>query len=523
MGAKDDQAKTHREIERKFVMAANGALPDLTSIPGVARAGDAEVNELDATYFDTATRALTAHGVTLRRRTGGGDAGWHLKRKARGGSSDERSELRVPLDASADEDTVPDELAREVRGLTRGRPLEPILAMHTERREHPLCDADGATIAVLADDLVAVRRPHDDDEPKRWHELEVELVDGDPSFLDAVTEVFEASDIHPATWPSKLRHGLELLGDDAVAAMTTTSVSTPGPKASVGEVLQAHVQKYVGVIVDGDAALRAADPEAVHDVRVACRHLRSALATYRPFLDRARTDPLRVELKWFGQVLGAVRDADVLGARLVHAARALPVELQLGPVVDRLDTELRRRHERAFTEATRVLDEPRTYALLDALDELAATPPFADGADRRARKALVPVLTKEIRRVRRAGDAVDEAEREDERLAALHELRKTAKRARYAAESAAVVFGPPAEELATRMEDLQDALGEHQDTVAARAELRRIGALVAGHPGENGFSFGVLHEREARASEVALAPLDRLRRRATKRPFDPSR
>jgi CHAD domain-containing protein len=520
MGAKDDKAKTHREVERKFVMAANGALPDLGTLPGVARAGDGEQNELDATYFDTATRSLTARGVTLRRRTGGGDAGWHLKRKSRGGSSEERSELRVPLEASADEDTVPDELAREVRGLTRGRPLEPVLAMHTERHEHPLFDADGATLALVADDLVTVRRPHDDDEPQRWHELEVELVDGDPAFLDDVTTVFEASGIHTATWPSKLRHGLELLGDDMA---TMTPAPPPGPKATVGDVVQDHLRTNVAVIVDRDEALRAGDAEAVHDVRVACRRLRSALATYRPFLDREQTEPLRDELKWFGQVLGAVRDADVLGARLVHAARELPAELQLGPVVDRLDTELRRTHEHAFAEATRTLDEPRTYALLDALDALVSSPPFVDGADRRARKALVAVLTKEIRRVRRAGDAVDDAENEDERLAALHELRKTAKRARYAAESASVVLGPPAEELATRMEDLQDALGEHQDTVTARAELRRIGALVSGYAGENGFSFGVLHEREVRASDAALAPLGRLRRRATKRTFDPAR
>jgi CHAD domain-containing protein len=100
---------------------------------------------------------------------------------------------------------------------------------------------------------------------------------------------------------------------------------------------------------------------------------------------------------------------------------------------------------------------------------------------------------------------------------ALHELRTAAKRARYAAEAVEPVFGGRAERLAERMEDLQEVLGEHQDSVGARAMLRELG-VVAHLSGENGFSFGLLHEHEATASRTARAELDRLVRRATDRP-----
>jgi hypothetical protein len=77
----------------------------------------------------------------------------------------------------------------------------------------------------------------------------------------------------------------------------------------------------------------------------------------------------------------------------------------------------------------------------------------------------------------------------------LHEIRMMAKHARYAAESASPVVGKPARRLAGRMRTLQDVVGEHQDSVAARALTAR--ALCAAHMGdENGFTYGVMDSAE---------------------------
>src|SRR5918911_176170 len=118
------------ETERKYDVPAGFALPDL---PGAA---EAETFELDATYFDTDDLRLARNRRTLRRRSGGGDAGWHLKTPGAGSS---RTEHRLPLDGEA----VPEELQTEVRAIVRGRSLRPVDLDTIERR---LLDA-GATPA----------------------------------------------------------------------------------------------------------------------------------------------------------------------------------------------------------------------------------------------------------------------------------------------------------------------------------------------------------------------------------------
>ena len=76
-------------------------------------------------------------------------------------------------------------------------------------------------------------------------------------------------------------------------------------------------------------------------MRVATRRLRSALATFRPLLDREQTEPLREELKWIAGMLGAARDAEVMQERLTGLLSEQPVELVIGPVQQHIDRELR--------------------------------------------------------------------------------------------------------------------------------------------------------------------------------------
>jgi hypothetical protein len=63
----------------KYDPAAGTQLPDLSGLPKVDRVTGPERQELEAIYFDTADLALAAGRINLRRRTGGDDAGWHLK------------------------------------------------------------------------------------------------------------------------------------------------------------------------------------------------------------------------------------------------------------------------------------------------------------------------------------------------------------------------------------------------------------------------------------------------------------
>ena len=127
-------ADTKREIERKYESDDSG-LPDLTGVAGVASVVDKGVAHLDATYYDTPDERLAAAAITLRRRTGGSDAGWHLKFPVAPGV---RDEIRAPLS-----DTVPRSLAGLVRSRVRDAELRPVVRLLSDRDVRDLIDAAG--------------------------------------------------------------------------------------------------------------------------------------------------------------------------------------------------------------------------------------------------------------------------------------------------------------------------------------------------------------------------------------------
>src|SRR3954470_13620124 len=109
----------HLEVEDKYDVEAELALTGLDRLPGVALVAAPVEQELEATYFDTPRLALAGFGVSLRRRTGGEDAGWHLKLPVENG----RQELHEPLDGT---DDVPASFVDVVAGLCGDEPLQPV-------------------------------------------------------------------------------------------------------------------------------------------------------------------------------------------------------------------------------------------------------------------------------------------------------------------------------------------------------------------------------------------------------------
>ena len=497
----------YSEVERKFDADPGALLPDLSG--AAAAVSEAVESQLDATYFDTADTRLARYRITLRRRTGGDDAGWHLKLPA---GLDERTEVRLPLGRATRK--VPVALAREVRALVRDRPLVPIAVLHTTRIERRLLDGDGNTLATIADDTVVGQRLADGAvQESTWREVEVELVDGDRSLLDAVSSQLQAGGLTPSGSSSKLAR---VLGDIVQPTPEAEAMSSAG-RATAGTVVLAHLREQVDKLVMHDRGARVDEPDAVHQMRVATRRLRSAFATYRPLLDRERTDPVRQELKWLGLVLGRPRDTEVLHWRLRDLVATQPGELVLGPVAARVDLELRDRHRAAHADLVAALDGDRYFRLLDALDTLLADPPLTARAGKPARTQLPALVGRAADRVDRAARAVAHDRTPQERNQGLHEVRKSAKRARYAAESAVPVSGKPATRLAEAMEALQDVLGEHQDSVAAQSLLLEL-AMAAQASGENGFTFGLLYAQErTRANDARRAYATALRRASTRR------
>lgn len=191
------------ETEQKFDVPAGFAVPTLTG-PGVASMTPPDVLHLSATYFDTAGLRLAAAKITLRRRTGGTDPGWHIKLPV---SADTRRELHFPLDEGEHE--VPAPVAAEVARWTGGEPLRPVARLETTRTIRRLIDPAGQVLAEVADDAVTGSRP-DPADPARWRladqwrELEVELVSGHRNLLNAAAGQLRAAGAEPSRSASKL-------------------------------------------------------------------------------------------------------------------------------------------------------------------------------------------------------------------------------------------------------------------------------------------------------------------------------
>jgi len=170
----------------------------------------------------------------------------------------------------------------------------------------------------------------------------------------------------------------------------------------------------------------------------------------------------------------------------------------VGPVKGPIDEELNAVYKDAFDQVIAELDGERYLRLLDALSDFVADPPYTERAHAEARRELRRRVAHSLGRVERAFAEVDAADSSDQRDLHLHEVRKSAKRARYAGESVTDVFAARARAFAGRMEDLQEALGAHQDSIVARHTLFEL-AERADQEGESGFTYGVLHGLQAAA------------------------
>ncbi|WP_338676661.1 CHAD domain-containing protein [Streptomyces sp. SCSIO 30461] len=520
-------ADTKREIERKYEATGDTRVPDLSGHAGVADVVDRGVAELDAVYYDTAGLRLAADGITLRRRTGGGDEGWHLKFPVATGI---RDEIRAPL-----ADALPRTLHALLRSRVRDEALLPVVRLLSSRKVSHLADADGELLAELSVDSVRAERLGGEGGTASWTEIEVELADdADPSVLDAIGERLRKAGIRPSSSASKLARALAETGparssatqpvpvaDTSAPLRSTREADTaPGrrdkgrtapkaPKAAetvrdrgarskrkhAGEFVLAYLREQRDALVALDPAVRRDLPDAVHQMRVATRRMRSGFKTYRKIIDRAVTDPIGDELKWLAGELGVARDQEVLADRLLSRIEALPRPLLLGPVRGRLRTWGTAHRAGARRRSVAVLDSKRYLALLYALDALLDEPPLLKAAVADPSTALPKAVIKDYERLAHRVEHALALPAGHDRDLALHEARKAAKRARYAAEAATPALGKPARRLARRMKAVQTVLGDHQDSVVARSTLRDL-AIQAHAAGEPSFTWGLLHGQE---------------------------
>ncbi len=457
--------ETH-ERELKLAVPTGFALPD---IAGEKLGPDT----FTSTYHDTADRALARAGITLRRRVQNRRGLWQLKLPGEG----ERLELEV----SGGPGAPPAELDTLLVGVLRGRALAPVAALRTTR-EGVRARENGRSVADVTIDRVSVlegRRVRE-----RFVELEVEALAGGAGALPDLERVLLDAGATPGDGRSKAFRALGYFPLEPLA---------PPRWAPAREHVRALLAVQVGELIAHDPGTRlGADPEELHQVRVATRRLRAVLRAAAPLLDPAWTESLRAELAWLGGALGPVRDLDVLLERL----RAEIVDLE--PSERRAAESLLRRLEDEHGSARAAMLDALTsarYAELLTRLEAAAVAPRAQAAD----VSLRDIAAGEFRKLRKAVRALPSDPPDD----ALHAVRIRGKRARYAAELAEGVVGKPAGRFVTDAKSFQDVIGEHQDAVVAEERIR--GLLAPSDDPRAHFAAGRLVERERERRRQARA------------------
>jgi len=268
----------------------------------------------------------------------------------------------------------------------------------------------------------------------------------------------------------------------------------------------AALRAQVAHLREQDPRVRQQLPGAVAQMRVTTRQLRSTLHGFARVLDPERTRPMAENLKWLGAQLADARDTETLVEQLRHDVRALPKDLIVGPII----AELRQAMGRLATEGAQTIatavTSARYQALHDGLDQLLADPPFTRRADGLALEELPHSLATAVRKLERRLAQAQALAPGPERDEALHEARKADKRLRYMTEVLIPLVGAPAHGLHRQSVQLQQLLGDYQDSVVARQMLRLL-ATEAHAQGHNAFTYGLLYACEHLRAEQVLRQL----------------
>ncbi|MFE3176312.1 CHAD domain-containing protein [Amycolatopsis sp. NPDC059090] len=454
--------------ERKYELSLKARVPQLAG-KGITQEAPAE-HKLAADYYDTKDFQLARAGIALRRSSG---TGWCLRLPFAAGTG---QELRFPLGEDA---KVPAPVATLVRAFTLDRKLRPVAQVRTDRFTHRLTDASGRTLATLADDHVTAEVLGGQElRLDRWRELDVELAaESAPELLDRLDRSLRKRGAESAWWPSKLQR---LLGDDTADARGSR------------EALPAYLREHFERLRRADLGFRVGADDSVHQLRVAARKLRSALQTFKPLVGKKKAVAVAEELKWLGGELAPARDAEVSQVRLESCLDVVPSELVFGPLRQYLTRDYARTSQTELARAAEALSSTRYVTLLRSIAALLdQMPPVR-------KKRLRKPMRKTARKLYQA-TAATEGLSGVELEKALHNVRKKAKRARYAADAVRPVFGKKLRTWRKNVKAVQQTLGKHQDSVVDREALRHF-AIDGFSENQNTFTFGLLYGRDEAAA-----------------------
>ncbi|MFE1599981.1 CYTH and CHAD domain-containing protein [Methylobacterium sp. ID0610] len=491
-----------RETELKLEFETSD-LATLSGHPLLGAAG--EEARLTSVYFDTEDRRLSEAGFTLRVRSDGTRHVQTVKGAGTGAGLFDRPEWEWVIDGAEPdlgplgETPVADLLGRKVS-------LKPLFSAAVERSVRAV-ERGGSQIEIALDRgrITAIDGAPDRIAP--ISEIEFELKGGTATDLFALARDLGTSVPLRLGVMTKAERGFALLS----GRLDRSSKAEPvrlDPAMSAGEAFQAIAQSCLRHMRRNEEALLAhRHAEALHQLRVALRRLRSAFSLFGDLVDDARSPGLRADIKRLSEPFGLARNLDVFLASTLPAERERrPDEAGLLNLEKHLEGERMRAYEAVVTTLN---SAEWRLLLIDLVAWLDAGPWLAPGAPRAARRDgparafATDELERRRRKVKKRGRNLGELDPH-----ARHEVRIAAKKLRYGAEFFGSLYPKPKavkrhKTFVGALSDLQDCLGDLNDIATAHTLTE---TLTRGAPDSTVFAAGLTAaDTEERAAKLLSA------------------
>ena len=460
------------EVELKLAASAadvpklKHALVNMTPISAGAP------SRLVSTYYDTPDLALKRRGLSLRVREQGGRFTQTVKSGDPGSSDvlrrgeweDELAEGHPDPQAAQSGEHLPEGVADDLR---------PLFATDVTRTTFAIKPAAETRIEAAIDQGEIRAAGNGEIEP--ISEIELELKSGDPAALyDVALRLLDVAAIRIEP-RSKAERGYRL-GDEAEAAPSVVHAAPVilDPAMTVEAALQEIGRACLMHMLHNETAALEMNPEGVHQMRVAVRRIRSAIAGFKQLLPAADRRRISSELGWLVDILGRARNFDVFATELLLPARA---ELAHEAGIDDLAAALDRERTAAYARAERAILSQRHAAGMLRLSHWFEARGWRDGQAPQSALLTSPIGDLAPRLLDRRWRQLQKRSKRFGRLTApqRHKLRIAAKKLRYTMELLGSLFDQDdLQRFMKRLKRLQDDLGYANDVSVARDILLEL-------------------------------------------------
>jgi triphosphatase len=401
-------------------------------------------------------------------------------------------------------------IGERIRELIGERTLTTLFKASTRRERQHLLEA-GSDLALAEVDLDETSIEVPSGGSQQLKRVEVECINATPAALEPfVMQLRDAAQLEPVGM-SKFRAGLKAAGLDPAGQIEPArlEISATQPFA---ETQFALLRRYFAVVLEKEPLVRAGSPLAVHEMRVAARHLDVLLRLFSGYGPRwAATS--RGTLRTLNKALGAVRDCDVQLLYLQASSAALTGTERAA--IEPLRERLTQQRGQARARLLQTLDSSRIHSWVTHwLDQLR----LGTDSSARARAASTGSVAREFIRamaakLRKRADRLNDKSSADD----FHTVRIRTKRLRYTLDAFGSLYGDAAREYAGALAKLQRVLGDYHDSTVRATMFADLVTRARHVPPATSFLVGRLVERDQRDFEKCRRKFAKAYRRIKRR------